>query len=138
MSLIFGADKDVAEWVSDKLFGNPNEFGDKFTSIGIVNNGKLIAGIVYNNHRCNSIEMSIATLDPRWATRHNLGALFRYPFTQLNLGRVEAHCSTSNKGAIVFLEKLGFVREGEHRGASYDGTNAYSYSLLKSECRWIK
>jgi RimJ/RimL family protein N-acetyltransferase len=141
--IIYGADKDVADWVSITLYGVPGHFGKDAKSIGILLDGKIICGIVYNNFITDiwgnplCIEMSIASVDKKWANRHTLREAFAYPFIQLNLERVQATTSTLNDGANKMLERLGFQKEGTHRKAYCNRSDAFSWSLLKSECKWI-
>lgn len=135
--LVYGQDDVVAEWVAVRMGMDAQTF-KPCKAIGVEINGDLIAGVVYNKYEPDLlIEMSIASVDKRWATRHNLKALFAYPFTQLNLGRVQALCSTKDEGVQMFLKRLGFTHEGTHRCAYHDGGDAMSFSMLKHECRWL-
>ena len=140
---IYGADRDVSDWVSLSLYGVAGYFGENAKAIGILCDGKIICGIVYNNFITDihgqplNIEMSIASVDKRWANRHTLREAFAYPFIQLGLERVQATTSTLNEGANKMLKRLGFQKEGTHRGAYGDRSDAFSWSLLKSECRYI-
>lgn len=141
-SVIFGADEDVCQWASLVLYGIPDFFKNA-KSLGILHDDKIIAALVYNNYtediygRPLNIEMSIASVDKRWASRHTLREAFAYPFIQLNLERVQATTSTRNEGANLMLSRLGFQKEGTHRKAYADGSDAFSWSMLKSDCRWI-
>jgi RimJ/RimL family protein N-acetyltransferase len=135
--LVYGRDNDVAEWVGRQLMKNAEAF-KPCKAIGLEKNGRLIAGVVYNKYEPGLlIEMSIASVDKSWATRHNLKALFAYPFTQLNLGRVQALCSADNEGVQMFLKRLGFIHEGTHPCAYHDGGDAMSFGILKHQCKWI-
>lgn len=135
--LIYGQDERVAEWVGKYLMKDAEAF-KPCKAIGIERDGKLIAGVVYNKYEPGLlIEMSIASIDKAWATRHNLKALFQYPFTQLSLGRVQALCSAKDEGVQMFLKRLGFAHEGTHPCAYHDGGTALSFGMLKHECRWI-
>lgn len=135
--LVFGKDDEVAAWVGNQLFKDAEAF-KPCKAIGIEENGELIAGVVYNKYEPNLlIEMSIASIDKRWATRHNLNALFRYPFIQLNLKRVQALCSANDKGVQMFLKRLGFIHEGVHPCAYHDGGTAYSFGMINYQCKWI-
>jgi RimJ/RimL family protein N-acetyltransferase len=137
VTLIYGQDERVAKWVGEQLMKDAEAF-TPCRAIGIERNGGLIAGVVYNKYEPNLlIEMSIASLDKRWATRHTLRALFVYPFIQLNLKRVQALCSAKDEGVIMFLKKLGFTHEGTHPCAFDDGGTALSFGMLKHQCRWL-
>lgn len=134
--LVYGQDERVAKWVGENLMRDPQAF-IPCKAIGIEREGELIAGVVYNNYVGHLIEMTIASLDKRWATRHNLRALFGYPFTQLGLRRVQALCSANDEGVKMFLKRLGFIHEGVHPCAYHDGNTAYSFGMLKHQCRYI-
>lgn len=140
MTLIYGNDESLSRWAGKVICCDPEAFSKPSVAIGIMDKGKLLGAVIYNNYRpgkVGSIEMSIATIDRRWATRHNIRALFLYPFAQLSLGRVETHCRAQDEGVINFLTRLGFVREGLHRQASHDGSDALSFSMLRHECKWL-
>jgi len=135
--IVYGADEAVAKWVSLNLTGLDDSY-EKYSAIGIVKDEQLIAGVVYSNYQPNIlIEMHIFSIDKRWCNRHTLRKIFCYPFIQLNLERTQAICSADNEGVHVFLEKIGFTREGYHRKAYFDGSDAVSFGMLKSECKWL-
>lgn len=132
----------MAEWASNGLFGVPDYFGN-CTAIGVTHKENLIAGVVYNDYRKkpdgtpHSIEMSIYSIDRRWATRQNLREFFAYPFIRLGLKRVQTICSAQEEGVILFNQRLGFIKEGTHRDAWHFGGDAISWSMLKDECPWL-
>jgi len=137
--LVYGHDRELCAWASLGLFGVADAFDEKAVAIGVIRNDRLVAAVIYNNYVSNiSIEMSIYSVDKKWATRYNLKQLFSYPFTQLGLRRVTALCSATNEGVIMFLKKLGFQLEGNHRMAHHDGGDALSFGMLSTECKWIK
>lgn len=115
----------------------------KAVALGVVEKGNLCAGVVYNNYQIDKdgnplyIEMTIYSIDKIWCNRHNLNRLFYYPFSQLQLRSVRATCSAHNEGVKMFLTRLGFKQEGLHRQAYFDGGDALSFSMLRSECKWI-
>ena len=135
--LVYGHDDQIAEWVSIKLGG---VYFENFKAIGVIENNELIAGVVYNNYheKPPMIEASIASINPKWATKSNLRAFFAYPFTQLNVNRLQAGCSRKSKKNKRFLARLGFQFEGYAREAYLNGIDAAVFSMLKNECKWIK
>lgn len=137
---VAGADRFVAAWVARALDVDPAEFGP-CSACGVALGGRLVAGVVYNEYRImragSSIQASIASTTPRWASRAVLRDLFAYPFVQMGVSRLWASTSRKNKRARGFLERLGFRFEGIARRA-YDGAvDAALYSMLPAECRWI-
>jgi RimJ/RimL family protein N-acetyltransferase len=137
MMLLYGADKEVREWVSVGCFGEKDGFKETDIAIGITK-GNLIAGVVYNNYIPNlSIEMSIYSIDKSWCTRYIINALFKYPFIDLKVKRVTALCSSQEGKIIMFLQRLGFKPEGYHREAHPSGGDTISFGMLKNECKWL-
>jgi len=135
--LVYGQDDRVAEWVGKQLMKDAEAF-KPCKAIGLEKNNRLIAGVIYNKYEPGLlIEMSIASLDKSWCTRHNLKALLGYPFAQLQLKRVQALCSDKDEGVQMFLKRLGFAHEGTHPCAYHDGGTALSFGMLKHQCKWI-
>lgn len=134
VELLYGYDAEIAEWVRVRL-DMPSGFGDCL-GLGIVQGGRIIAGIVYYCYRPPNIEMAVASITPRWATRKTLKAAFAIPFQTLNCSRVTALVDTDAPEIRRFDERLGFVHEGTLRQAHPNG-DAEVYGMLKSECRWI-
>lgn len=140
--LLYGADDDVANWIAYQLFKADKTVFGTCNAIGITRDQKLIAGVVYNNYHESpsgvplSIEMSIASIDKRWATRHNIRALYSYPFTDLRVRRVNTFCSAKDEGVIMFNQKLGFTREGYHPQLFEEG-DAISWGMLREDCKWL-
>lgn len=142
MTLIYDAHEELCEWASVIIFGVKDHFkGSK--CIGVLKDGKIICAVVYNNYYLNpdktplSLEMSIASVDKRWATRHNIRAFFNYPFIQLGLERVTTLCSANEGDIMNFNKRLGFKQEGVHSKAYAYGVDAISFGMLKSQCKWI-
>lgn len=141
--LIYGQDTLVAAWVCQQLKLKPFPAG-LYRAIGIVHEGKDIGGVIWHNYHEDNwgkpllIEVTIATIDKRWATRHNLRELFAFPFTQLGVKRVQATCHRRAKHVRSTLKKLGFSYEGIVRQAHPHGGDAAHYSILRNECFWLK
>lgn len=134
VNLLYRHDEEIAEWVRLQL-GMETGFGPS-SAIGAVRDGKLIAGVVYFCYRHPNIEMAIAAISPKWATKTTLKAFFDYPFNELKCNRVTVLVDSDNKEVRRFDERLGFVREGTLREANPNG-DAEIYGMLKNECRWI-
>ena len=134
--LIYGHDRAIANWVSDKLKMSGEWMGDH-VAIGVIKNNQLIAGVVYYAYRWPNIEMACASESPRWLNKKNLFAFFKYPFYQLGCKRVTSIVDVDNERAIKFNEKLGFIRECTLKDANPSG-DAHLYRMLIDECKWLK
>ena len=139
-----GCDEYVAKWVAAHIDGCPGFDLEKAKTIGVLDQfsprqpGRLICGVVYSEYRGHSIEATIASTDPRWASRRVLFYFFAYPFNELGVERLQTTVAKKNKQARKFNERLGFKYEGTGRKAWPDGSHACQYAMMKNECRWIK
>jgi len=136
-TIIVGRDVAVAEWVRTHIPGVSIEFWPSgYHAIGFAIGSELIAGAVYCNFTWPTIEISLASISPRWASRRNLAALAAYPFLQLNCKRLGATTRRKNQPVRAFLCRLGFQEEGIARCA-YPDDDAVIYGMLREECRWL-
>ncbi|MGN1209800.1 MAG: GNAT family N-acetyltransferase [Duodenibacillus sp.] len=127
----------VVNWVSKQLPGK-EDFPLDSPSIGLIRDGRLIAGVVYTMYTGNGICMSVAGTGRKWLTREFLYVSFAYPFVQLGCSRVSGLVRVDNHDAQRFDEHLGFVKEGVIRKGDDDGTDLILYGMLKEDCRWLK
>ena len=117
--------------------GDPAAWNDRSASIGVVEDGRVLAGVVFHDYipAARWCEMSVAVDDPGAVTRRLLRHVFHYPFRQLRLRRLQA--VTAKPEAARLLERLGFRREGTLRAYMNDGTDGEMFSMLPAECRWL-
>lgn len=138
--LVFGHDKEIAEFVRRRTPQlDHNGFGD-CTTIGVIRHGKLIGGVVYNTYRpqIGDVMVHFAFDSPMWATREVLASVCHYPFVQLGCQRVSAIVRRKNKRSRLFVEKaIGFRLEGTVR-KGFGDDDAMIYGVLRRECRWLE
>ena len=109
-----------------------------FTTLGLVRDDHLIAGVVYNNFEARNVCMHVsAILGKRWLTREFLFAAFDYPFNQLGKRRVTALVARSNHTTRRFVRGLGFALEGK-LGDYYDQDDMLVFGLKRADCRWLQ
>lgn len=135
--------QELYDWAVKGIFGFSGLPDENCKAIGQLLDGKLISVTTYNNFQTRAdgsffcLEMGIYTIDKRWATRQYLKASFAYPFIELSLERVQLITSIHNEEANEMVSRLGFIKEGEHRKAYPNGDSAFSWGMLKDECRWL-
>lgn len=136
-SVIYGHDDKVAAWVAERV--GADEFGPGTVALGLEEDEKLIAGVVFNMYTKASICMHVAA-EPgkRWMTKDFLWRSFAYPFVQLNCNRITGLVRVDNFDAQRFDEHLGFKREGLVRRGCVDGTDMILYGMLREECRFLR
>lgn len=133
--LVYHHDEALAEWIGWQL---DCKFAPPYKCIGVMRGDKLVAAVLYNNFQLPNIQMTIASVSPRWASRQVIGRLFAYPFHELRCRRVSAVTKAMNQPARAFLSRLGFVPEGFHPQL-FEDDDGVSYGLLKNDARkWIE
>lgn len=105
---IFGQDREVAQWVADRV-PYVRDFGSA-SAIGIRIGGRIRAGVVYHDYQPDyrTMQISVASETPVWARPATIGALLHYPFVQLGVWALFSQMAADNEAAIRFNEKLGF------------------------------
>jgi RimJ/RimL family protein N-acetyltransferase len=69
-------------------------------------------------------------------TKLMLKPFFQWVFGGLGFVRLTSEIRASNIPSIRMTEAVGFVREGEKRGAAPDGGNIIIFGCLASECKF--
>jgi hypothetical protein len=133
--LVYGHDGALAEWVARQLGCT---FAPPYTCIGIMRADVLIAACLYNNFEPPNIQMTIASVTPRWASHQVIGRLFAYPFLELGCRRITAVTGSNNTRARMFLSRLGFRLEGIHPEL-FEHDDGVSYGLLRRDAqKWLE
>jgi len=121
--------KHVVDWVSAQL----GEVYDGGEGLGLLIDGNLRAGVVYNAFGKNNCQMHVASIGPYWFTKEFAKAVFHVPFVQWGYERVTAPIYEENLKSRRFVEKIGFVLEGTMRGSH----PVCIYGLLKKDCKYV-
>ena len=100
-------------------------------TLGVAVDGKLIAVFTYSNFRLPDVEIGLCGDDPAWVSRGVLRIIFNRAW-DFGCHRVTVTCHSDNKKMHLFLERLGFVREGIKRMAMVGGDEVI-FGLLKKE-----
>ena len=104
--------------------------------IGLEKDGKLIAGICYNEFNKVNINMHVASVGQNWITRDFLWTAFDYPFNQAGAKRITGFIEDENEKAIRFDEHLGFKYEARMKDAYING-DILIYVMRREDCRFI-
>ena len=107
----------------------------------IVRDNMPIAGVCFHNFRelehGRTVEGSIGSIGPKWATKQVLRAVFDYAFNYLGCARFQAVTRADAADTRKFLLRLGFQEEGQMRQYWDAKTDAVLYAMLKRDCRWL-
>lgn len=99
----------LGSWCAAHIDGIRNGFLN-FTSMGVILDNELIASLVYHNfdRKAGVIEISAASITPRWLTRPVLKAMFSYPFEELGCQMVVLRVSERNTRLMRILTAYSF------------------------------
>jgi RimJ/RimL family protein N-acetyltransferase len=104
------------------------------TAIGQILNGRLAAGIMFEDYTGPNVVAHIAA---ERITAGFLRALFNYAFVQLGCRRMTAPVHSNNLTARQFVAKLGFQIEATLSDAQPLG-DIIIYRLWSKDCRWLE
>ena len=112
IEFVYGQDKEVAEFVAQRIPGLARGFGPNVKTIGIVDaRGVPLAGVVYHhwNPDTGTIGMSAAAQDARWLTRSVLQRIFDYPFHECDCQMVMMQVPADDEHLLRQLAVGGFA-----------------------------
>jgi hypothetical protein len=134
--IVKGYDLAVGAFICDQL-GVSLEDMHPFTAMGVALDGKLVAGVLYNNFRKHDIQLTAAATDIRWLSKELLTEIFSYPYVQLGCVRTTAVTGRKNARTRKLLEGLGYRLEGVCRKGLDGKQDACVYGMLKADCKWL-
>ena len=135
--MIFGADEVMTRWVG-KHVGSQVDPHPTAKAIGVIDGGKIIAGVQYDQFNGVNIVAEIAALPKtRWATKARLFQIFNYPFNVIGAARITCLINQTNAASQKLCKGLGFHQEGVLRGAAADGGDVLVFAMHRNECKWI-
>lgn len=124
--------KAVGDFVSFLTFGQPGVLRD-FSSMAVVKDGVLIAGVLYQEYYAGSgtIEISAASSSKVWMTRKVIHDMFSMPFEKLGSHLVVVKTSERNTPVREISERVGLDRHyiPDLRGK---GHGEYTYTMNRT------
>lgn len=134
--ILDGENDRIGRWICDHTGGVWSPADSK--TIGLEDNGRVCAGVLYDSFNGASIRMHVASDGSRrWLNRQFLWFVFFYPFEQLKVKKVIGLVPSSNAPALKFDSHLGFVEEARITDAHPDG-DIVVMTMNRQQCRWLK
>lgn len=134
--VVFGADQEIGQWVTKRIPGF--RASPDCRSLGVIREGRVVAGIVFENFNGIHIEAAIAAeTGSRWATRPTLFSIFHYPFGTLGCEAISVSVPSTNLESLNLATKLGFEPEALIRFAAHDGSTLVILKAFRDRCKWI-
>lgn len=125
----------VGNWVVERTGSALPRSGA--SAIGLIQNGKIAAGVLYEDFTQASIHATIAIDFGAVLTKDFVFAIFDYPFNQLGVEKILVYINSSNTESERLAKHFGFVEEARVKGVFLDGDQVI-YSLTKDQCKLLK
>jgi RimJ/RimL family protein N-acetyltransferase len=109
-------------------------FAERSQAIGLVRDGEIVAGVIYENWNQRSIMCHIA-IEGR-LTPVYLAAIFDYPFKVCEAEKIITPIASENLTSIKLVENMGFSEEARIKDAHPDG-DIILFTLSRSACRFL-
>ena len=122
----------VGRWVAAQTGGA--YFAEKSQAIGLVRDGQLTAGVIYENWNGKSIICHIAFLGR--LSKEFLGLVYRYPFLTCGAEKIIAPITSNNAAALRLVQKMGFTEEARLTDAAPGGDVVF-LTLARDKCRFL-
>ena len=107
----------IGPWVAKRTGGG--WCAGRGQGLGKIVNGKLVAGVLYEDYNGANVVCHIAG-EGNWADRRLLAIIFDYPFNQLKVKRMTAPINGDNAKSIKLVEHMGFKLESRLEQATLD------------------
>lgn len=107
-------------------------------AIGLVRDGEIVAGVLYEGFTGHNIWMHVAAKPGRlWANRPFLETCFKHAFDALGCRRVSAWVEDSNEASRKLVQHLGWKLETKLKGAARDGGDVCLYVMWRDDCKYL-
>lgn len=130
--------ENVAAWVAAQVpHVGVAGFG-ACKAIGVVSNdGSPLCGVVFHDYQpiAKSMQISLAAVSARWATKKILADILSYPFEELGLFKVWSVTPADNERAQRFALGIGFRKEATLRHQFGPKSHAVFLGMLAPEYR---
>jgi RimJ/RimL family protein N-acetyltransferase len=137
LRFVYGEDERVGKFVKEHI--KRSVFGfDRCVTIGLEQDGELIAGVVYYDWHpaYGNLCVAIAGVGETWCTRRFLRCAYAYPFIQMNCTRITAVVAADNDQSLMFVKRLGFQFEGTMRNG-FGNVDCLIFGQLRNEVKWL-
>lgn len=127
----------ISAFIADRC-GVPGARWIDYTTVGLLDNRELVAGVLYHEKTESNIVTHIATgSGRRCLNREFLWYIFHYPFIELGCIRITAFVRLDNYDSLRFCRHLGFDIEAVLKCTHGPNVHTCCLVMWKDKCRWL-
>lgn len=123
---------DIGHWTALRVQGSFHV--EHAQAIGLKREGRIVAGVIYENWNGRSIVCHIA-IEGRMTPQY-VATIFDYPFRVCDVDKIIAPVAESNAESIRLVEKMGFREESRISDSHPDGDMLF-FTMTRKACRFI-
>ena len=123
---------EVGHWVAAQTDGG--YFEERSQAIGLIKDGKLVAGVIYENWNGRSVVCHIAIVGQ--VNRRFLRMICGFAFEGLKADKVIGPIASSNVKSIKVAKAIGFTEEARITNAAPSG-DIILFTLTAEQCRFL-
>ena len=103
-NIVYGT--EIGQWVAKRVQGGYD--ADRSQAIGLIKDGEIVAGVIYENWNKKSIWCHIA-VEGRMTPRF-LSIIFDYPYNTAQVDKIIVPVGSDNEESTRLVKKMGFHR----------------------------
>jgi hypothetical protein len=111
LDYVYGHDQTVAQFVAQLIPYCQRGFGPNIKAVGIVDDSKLIAGVVWHNYdpEAGIMEISGAALPgASWISRRTLAHIYQFPFLRCDCQMIVQRVPADNERLLGVLARYDY------------------------------
>lgn len=124
---------EIGHWAAERLGMGFHE--QRSRALGLVKDGKIIAGVIYENWNRRSIMVHMVA-EGR-LNRAFISAIFHYAYRVCAVEKVLCPVTSSNTQSRRLVQHMGFCEEARLQDCHPDG-DIVLYTLKRDDCRFLE
>jgi len=99
--------------------------------------GALLGGVTVTHYTRASVQLHVAGFTDDWVSRNLIWAVFNYCFIQIGVNKIFGLVPSTNKDALSFDLKLGFLPTHRVKDV-FEDADLIILEMARHQCRWLK
>jgi L-amino acid N-acyltransferase YncA len=135
VSITLSFDKElIGPWVFKRVAGIWSPEGREV--VGLVRDGKVLGGVVFEDYTGPCIRAHIALSSPRVPSRKLFTTAVGYAYNQLGVQKMLAMIASNNLASLKMCLRLGFKAEAIIKGV-FEDSDLVIMSMTREDCAFI-
>lgn len=126
------SNSEIGRWVAAQMDGHFSE--DNASAIGLIRDGKIVAGVIYENCNGRSVVCHLAIVGQ--VNKSFLRVTTGYAFEALGVDKIIGPISSANEKSIKAAKTIGFVEEARITNAAPNG-DLILFTMTANQCRFL-